>query len=508
MAEHPYVSRIFVHRTIAEHVRYRDVPVGSGYAYEDWHFNASAVAAGLAYAAAPETVLYYRYRARGMLASMNAGSVRQIPPTPLFDPPTYVRVCRESYYRRRLGDIPAVDPEALRRDFLANRSIRRSNIEANRIDPAIDPTSAIAAPVTSNLSADHALGEAYFEVCRRVGPQHFSDVILATGLEPEGGRDPRIDIVTALAGLDPSVRTLILLQRDASAAITPELPPNSLLIDFAALATQLRPDQVDTVALRLIEATGSAARIHLSADPFARRFWGRYGRLLASTRAIFHRADDVVEAVPGGRIRHGVIFDFLAEHLETFALVVTESDAQSTFDRERIDRSPEKWRRLYRLGPEPQAPTGLSRRVLAIEPASELNRVDLTKVAALASTGSGPIEIEERPALPPSLDGYDVLLVAEVDAVHYGALSRALGAGTAIVGPECPPIREAVGEASGGIVAGTPGRVALDAALAEALRSIFHTDETALAFRSRARDTYASRHLGTAFTRSVKELFS
>src|SRR5215203_2452394 len=99
LAQHPFVSRIFVHRSIAEHVRSRDVPIGSGYAYEDWTFNATAVGAGFAFKAATDTVLFYRHRPQSMLASMNLGLTSQIPPTPLFAPATYIRICRENYYR-------------------------------------------------------------------------------------------------------------------------------------------------------------------------------------------------------------------------------------------------------------------------------------------------------------------------------------------------------------------------------------------------------------------------
>src|SRR5918911_2438994 len=66
IAQHPFVSRIFVHRSIAQHVRYQDVPIGSGYAYEDWTFNATAVAAGFAFKPAPDTVLFYRHRPQSM----------------------------------------------------------------------------------------------------------------------------------------------------------------------------------------------------------------------------------------------------------------------------------------------------------------------------------------------------------------------------------------------------------------------------------------------------------
>jgi hypothetical protein len=510
IAQHPFVSRIFVHRSITEHVRYRDVRIGSGYAYEDWHFNATAVAAGFSFKPAPDTVLFYRHRPQSMLASMNRGSTRQIPPTPLFEPATWVRICRESYYRRQTGEVPQVDPEALRRRFLDSFLIREFILDANGIDPAVDPVPIASAPVMSNLVGDHALGEAYFEACRLVGRERFTDIVLATDIGPFTAQRQCLDVVSALAVTRPGVRTLVLLHRpDASDDLPHEMPVNAILVDLASLRPGLSPDQTDTIALRLIEAAAPAARLHLTANPFAMRFFGKYRNLLAGLSAIFYRTDDPVQPFARTAVRCGKAFDFISEHLESLTLVVADNDALIGFDRARIDRSPEKWRRLYRAGGALPAPGAATHRVLAIQPNRELKGLDFGRVGLQASQGLRPIEIDTTATLPPfeKLAAYDALLVPEAHALDYSSYWLALGASVAVVAPACPAGIEAIGESRAGI----PFEPQLDpaateTALANALREIYATDETALAFRLRAHEQFTRRHLWPPFEKTINEI--
>jgi glycosyltransferase involved in cell wall biosynthesis len=59
MDAHPYGSRVFGHRSIFEEVPYGDVRLTSGYAYEDWHFNAEVLARGIEFHIAPRSTAPY-----------------------------------------------------------------------------------------------------------------------------------------------------------------------------------------------------------------------------------------------------------------------------------------------------------------------------------------------------------------------------------------------------------------------------------------------------------------
>jgi hypothetical protein len=507
LAQHPFVSRIFVHRSIAEHVRYRDVPIGSGYAYEDWTFNATAVAAGFDFKPAPDTVLFYRHRGQSMLASMNRGSTRQIPPTPLFEPAMYMRVCREDYYRRQTGEVPQVNLEVLRRRFLDNPLLQEFVCEANRIDPAVDLAPIASAPIMSNLVGDYALGEAYFEACRIVGRERFTDVVLTTEVGPFTAQRQGRDVASALAATRSGIRTLILLHRADAASETGEMALNSVLLDLASLRPGLSADQIDTIGLRLIEATAPAARLHLTANSFAMRFFGKYRKVLGHLSSIFYRTDDPVRRLAGSYIRSGGAFDFLSEHLEGLSLIVTDNDALIAFDRERIDRSPEKWRRLYRAGGALPVPRLVTRRVLAMRPVREA--IDFDRIGRLVSEGREPITIEVAEVAPSlaALADYDVLIVSEVDALDYSTCWLALSAGVAMTAPASSAGTEATSGHAGVLFEQKGDATSTEEVLAEALRTIYASGKTALAFRRRARELFDRRHLWPAFESGVREIF-
>ena len=100
IADHPFTSRICIHRSVAESIRYADVRLSSGFAYEDYHFNSKLAALGFTFDAAPNTIVFYREKSQSLLQSMRSISTRQIPPTPLFEPPTYLSVCASDFARR------------------------------------------------------------------------------------------------------------------------------------------------------------------------------------------------------------------------------------------------------------------------------------------------------------------------------------------------------------------------------------------------------------------------
>src|SRR5262249_51554660 len=56
---HPFVSRIFFHRELFQKQQFVDVRLSRGFAFEDWHFNAEAVAGGYDVRPAKDTILFY-----------------------------------------------------------------------------------------------------------------------------------------------------------------------------------------------------------------------------------------------------------------------------------------------------------------------------------------------------------------------------------------------------------------------------------------------------------------
>ena len=67
ISSHQYTSRITASRELLREVPFADVPMGRGYAFEDWHHNCELLAAGASFAIARDTILFYRRHTRQLV---------------------------------------------------------------------------------------------------------------------------------------------------------------------------------------------------------------------------------------------------------------------------------------------------------------------------------------------------------------------------------------------------------------------------------------------------------
>src|SRR5262249_47961999 len=136
--QHLYTARILFHRSLLEKVRYTDVPSGRGYAYEDWHFNCEAMAAGYKFYAGEKVVGFYRQRSKSMRQEADRISSRQIPPSKLFAPNIYLRSFAEvmERYKRDPDFLRINSPVGL--EILQDPDLLVEICRVNRIDPAVD----------------------------------------------------------------------------------------------------------------------------------------------------------------------------------------------------------------------------------------------------------------------------------------------------------------------------------------------------------------------------------
>ena len=210
MSYHPFMSRVLAHRTAFLDSPYVDVSLSDGFAFEDWHFNATAVARGLTLHVAPATVLYYRQRHSGLLKAANAVSVNQIPASLLHQPEVYRSRCAIDYARFRNGETPGRPGTEIRTAFLGNRMILEASRAANMIDAAIDISLVEHRPALSNLDGALDLGAAYYEVSGLLMGRTFTDVVLLPFLTTGGGEKYILSVLDALAELDPDRNFLVM----------------------------------------------------------------------------------------------------------------------------------------------------------------------------------------------------------------------------------------------------------------------------------------------------------
>jgi hypothetical protein len=345
VAQHPYVSRVFVHRDISKHVRFTDVRLGPGYAFEDWHFNATAVAAGCRFAIAPGVILFYRHRVNSLSANMSSQSARLIPPTPLFEPRNYLALNATPARQLLRSGQAVLDPEAERARFISNDTNRAEVLLANRIDPAVSLSTVEDCLVMCMANGDFATGLAYFDACRYVVGQRYNEVALIATMA--GGKAVRA-VLSAMADIDEATQSLI---------ITDDMSPdedhpagtlrNATVINLARLGQQLSADQKNLIAFRLIETVAPQARLHLNADTLSARFLERYGRLVQNRRKIVYRNDDTMYERGDLRMSEPSSFDFLSEFLDDVQLVVHTSRSGQERDRIRLDRRHDIWHQIY-----------------------------------------------------------------------------------------------------------------------------------------------------------------
>jgi len=347
---HPYISRVFAHRTIFQTLRYADVSSKSGYAYEDWHFNAECVAQGLGMTIASDTILFYRQRSGSLLEEANSNSTRQIPPCTLFDTRTWVRITADDYDRLASsgGLIPDIPEEQARYGRFQGSLLQAALMAANAIDPAIDPTWIQTARLGSNVDfRSVAVGIAYHEICKIIDGQQFDEIFLLPFISTGGADRYLRDVMQALYHISPTARMLVVLGETLAQDGYPDrVPPNATVLDLGSEWPHLAMEERFLVTLKLIQSTAPTARLHLRASQFALEFYSKFKSVLHSNPAIFYRFGDVAEVTAAGVVVRPWGFNFVADHVQDWWLVVTDNENIIERDRERIGVRTERWRFL------------------------------------------------------------------------------------------------------------------------------------------------------------------
>jgi glycosyltransferase involved in cell wall biosynthesis/2-polyprenyl-3-methyl-5-hydroxy-6-metoxy-1,4-benzoquinol methylase len=350
LEQHPFISRAFAHRSVFEAVPYTDARVSSGYAYEDWHFNAECVARGYQILVAENTILFYRQRPGSLLDQANNHTTRQIPPCTLFEPPTWVQVTREAYERLApLGGARPRAPDSVGWGRVLDSAPHRAFIRAaNEIDPAIDPLQIRMSDFDSNLNGpDFTAGLAYHEICRFIGAQRFDEVFLLPFISKGDAERYLGDVMHALYDMRPTTRMLVVLGEPLEGGShIDRVPPNATVIDLGNDWPQLTMEHRHLIALKLIQSVAPRARLHLRQASFPERFYGSFKNILRSNPTVFYCLGDIMEVDPAGAFVRPWGFNFVSEHVQDLALIIADNQTIIECDQGRIAVCTEKWRWL------------------------------------------------------------------------------------------------------------------------------------------------------------------
>lgn len=211
---HPYISRVCAHRDVLRRIPFRDVRLSRGYAYEDWHFNAEAVGAGMDIHAVEGTLLFYRQRPGSLCQLATAISIRQIPPSQLFEPLNYLEISGPSH--RRFFEEASTSEEigTAQPSPLDVEHIQVKIQSANAIDPSISFETYRGSPVISNHMGIPPVGAAYYTLCDIIRDRTFSDIFIVPFFSRGGGEKYLLSLMEAMYRLNPCKEFLVLLGED------------------------------------------------------------------------------------------------------------------------------------------------------------------------------------------------------------------------------------------------------------------------------------------------------
>jgi glycosyltransferase involved in cell wall biosynthesis len=349
---HPFVSRIFFHRELFQKQQFVDVRLSKGFAFEDWHFNAEAVARGYDIRAAKDAILFYRQRSGSLLEQANALSTRQIPPSRLFEPPVYRRVCARAFAELKSGASNKRPERGLHLHSVRNDPVCRDLFAAaNRIEPSIDLDRFAPRDCSTNLPGpDLTAGSAYFELCEAIGDRRFSDVFLVPWFTTGGAERYLASIIRALAKQDEGTSILVLMgEKGAQNCPDHHLPSSVVAVDLPGRWPHLSDELIDLLTLKIILATAPDARLFMRHCTYAERFFDRYQWALTGCRRIYFRFSearrydrDVEFLQPGGH-------SFLSDNLDNLDVIVCDNESIIEADRHRFGIAPDKWRWLPSL---------------------------------------------------------------------------------------------------------------------------------------------------------------
>ncbi|NTU49858.1 MAG: glycosyltransferase [Desulfobulbaceae bacterium] len=299
--QHPYVSRIFIKKAVFEKLRYRDLKVTTGFAYEDWDFNCRLLAAGFVFIIAPYTLLFYRQRRNSLLQQANALSSRMIPHSAFFE---------QNWFSEQMSKAKRANPNwsvflqerinfhqrCFTKELIDSEELLSYIADAAALEPELEPQR-----IQSAQSYFHIpLNERHWGFCldrlyKLVGNMPFTDVVLVPWLKPGGAEKYILQILGQLQSHAITRRILVLSGQSASKHEWARLlPKGSVFIDLFNTFPSLDDAGRNALAARAILAVSEkGGRLHLKTCTFTHQVMEAFGAALSThLKTIYYRFSD------------------------------------------------------------------------------------------------------------------------------------------------------------------------------------------------------------------------
>ncbi|WP_175843428.1 glycosyltransferase [Burkholderia arboris] len=533
---HPYVSRVFFHRSTFERLRYVHCDTQRGHAFEDWHFNSCAIALGMKAHYIPDTVLYYRQRQQSIMAAARTQSVElETPDTDLFDPAVYLRVFADDYRAYRAGERMLPPWYDVKQKFLGSRLLSDMTEAANRIDPAVDTLSLRHGSQTSAMWSTPEPSAVYYEMCeaiRDAGP--ITDVFLIPFLPAGGAERYILDVMNGLLACGASKRILVLSGEPMEKhAWLSRLPDAAIFVDVAVLGQKLDDRQRDRITARLIRAAAPDARLHVRACVFSHRMLSRHFAQFSGRDVTYYRFcdtrvyEDDVSIISGGAV------EFLTNNIQHVTRIVTDNGQTVVDDEFIFGASASRWNNLPALlhgVKEPTLHATPRRRLLWASRLDGQKRPQLAVALSkhFAQSGTG-ITLDLYGGITPGFEvdlagasykgpfsAFADLPLHEYDALVYtswfdglpNVILEAMGSGLPVIAPNIGGIGEAVLDGETGLLIEASNDLdeAVDAYRA-AIERLYAQPGLLGALSKRASDYVHDKHGDAQYVANIQRIF-
>jgi glycosyltransferase involved in cell wall biosynthesis len=544
--QHPLGSRIFIRRAILKDVRYRDLKVTTGFAYEDWDLNCRLLAFNFIFLVAQDTILFYRQRENSLLRQANAISARLIPHSSLFERSKFrEQMARARSEHQNWDEYLTARRQLHNRNFakelLASEKLTGYVMESALLEPEIEPQRiqnvGSYCPVPKGGRHWGFWLERLYDL---IGNSTFTDVVLMPWLRPGGAEKYILQILGQLQNSGISERIIVLSGQSANKhEWVSLLPAGSVFVDlFNAFPSLSDFDRVSLAVRGILAVTAEGGRMHLKPSVFAHNVMKHFGGALSTQlRVVYYRFCDDNYIWKQYRLACSWGVKFLRQHLPYINLLI--SDCYSTVENDLaiIGAHDSKYHVIYtHCGIRQQIDTsgGPHKRLLWASRVASQKRPELLRMLAAALLQNKPdliIEVFGQIEVPYSegffdapgvsyrgsfksfsdlpVDRYDALLYTSAFDGLPNIILEAMGAGLPVIAPDVGGIKEAVvDQETGYLVPDIVDESDLVAAYVKGVDYLYANWERTLSLREGARRLIYERHGQEAFAQRVAQVFS
>lgn len=343
LENHPYVSRLFGHRDIFDSIKFSDVRLTKGYAFEDWHYNCELVSRGINLEVAPNTIIFYRQREGSLLNEANALSTKQIPPSSLFQPDNFMRICEQ--HRMGAGKTNRHAQLSKKYDLSNDESFIASQIlKANKIDYEISLNNFKKCHTFTNATLPNSLGEAYYDICALIKDLDFSDVFLLPYISNGGAEKYINEILWSLYRTHPERNILLLLGENyTDPKMHNKLPPSVICLDLNLLYPDVSIDRRLLLVVKMLQNLKDGSRIHVRQSVFGVRFLERYSNLFDNLVVTFYRFCDEMVFLNDRLVTTYSSLNLISNKLNFIDQIVTDNETIIANDEDILGDLHGKW---------------------------------------------------------------------------------------------------------------------------------------------------------------------